>query len=219
MIKSKLFGIAMFLLFAAGAASAIAGVNVTGSHNTRWSGASAASLSTQGGNITEANISSNILTSRWASFWGNVAGNIVLGNGNANVYTWSWAPSNGGDVCLSTGSNFDFSSIQAGSASEIDSAWSFGAVPDNATNTFTTTLCDLTFAQGTVANATNTSLKGSSTFNVCAIRETAGSAKNNHAFCTVISTTGKNYANQNANYEIMVPTGASETYYFYAELA
>jgi hypothetical protein len=38
------------------------------------------------------------------------------------------------------------------------------------------------------------------------------------AYCTNISSVGKNYNNESADYEVMVPTTGPETYYFFMEL-
>jgi hypothetical protein len=212
-----------FVLAVSGLILAIGGATPTLSHTTRWAGGTATSIGTEGGNITGVNVAVSELTDRWAEFNGNVTGTIVLGDGSANVFSWTWASTGGGEVCVSTNASYDFSVASNATANYVDTAWSFPSAIDNATNTYTGNTCNLTFATASVTNTSYADITGSSTFNSCAVKATTLSTKPYFAFCTAIQATGvgKNYANNNANYELMVPTsyGAGfETYYFYAEL-
>jgi len=216
------------LLLGSGLVMAISNASVSGTPLDRWGGnANAGSITTEGGNITSANVAANTLTDRWAGFFGNVTGNIYLtdNSGNTTNYLFMWtASSPTGYVCVSENNNFPFGSATNATAAGIDGAWSFGAATDNATNTFTTSTCDITFYNpyveitdtATAKNATN------SAFETCAIDDgTSSPAETDFAFCTAINQSGKNYLNQSADYELIVPTtvgSATETYYFYAEL-
>ena len=220
------------LLLGSGLVMAISNASVSDvAPLTRWGGdATAGSITTEGGNITSANVAANTLTDRWAGFFGNVTGAIYLtdnssvSGGTINNYLFMWTvdSSTTGYVCVSESDNFPFGSAVATTAGKINTAWNFSAATDNATNTFTTSTCDITFNNpyveitGTVnaKNATN------SAFETCAIDD-GGSDKPNFAFCTAINQSGVNYLNQDADYELIVPTrvgDATETYYFYAEL-
>lgn len=227
-----IFGI---LLVGAGIVMAISGAPITGVSSTRWSGNTTGSNFTQGGNITAINIGVSTLTGKWASYYGNVSGTLILGDGSNNVYSWTWASGTGGEVCVSTNSTFNFTGAHnMSNGTGIDTAWGFtGTDVDSGNNTYSAYVgkqgCNLTFAQAVVYNTSNITLKGTSTFTNCAIgsNATAIVAGQTHllAFCTVIQplATGKDYKGQPANYEIMVATnntlGATETYYFYAELS
>ena len=71
----------------------------------RWGGNQSGNLTIAGGNISYADISATTLTARWAAFFGNVSGNILLGDDPSHVvYMWAWNPSDGGIVCASTNS-------------------------------------------------------------------------------------------------------------------
>ena len=87
--RSLIF-IAAFLALFAGALMAISGAQTAGVNvNSRWSGSTASYNATQGGNITMLNLSMTSLTTRWAAYWGNVTGTIILGTATNNIYQWS----------------------------------------------------------------------------------------------------------------------------------
>lgn len=222
-----LFGV---LIIGCGLVMAISGAAPTVVSETRWTGQVAGSDTTEGGNITEVNVSSVSLTDRWASYWGNVSGSVVLdddGTGNA-VYIWAVDPLNGGEICVSTNSSFAFAAATSATALQLDTAWAFGAATDNATNTYNSQCGQpLNFTQADVPATTaaaNMTQYGASTFLSCAINDGVGTTKTNFAFCTNLQdvASGLNYNGLPANYELMVPTddapAATETYYFYLEL-
>jgi len=207
---------------------AIAGGTPTVVSESRWAGSAAVSDTTEGGNITSANISGIVLTDRWAAYYGNVSGSIILGSDTSNViFTWAWTPASGGEVCLSTNSNFDFTTGPTSAAvADIDNAgaWNFGAVADNATNTFVNGTCaNIVFSQSVAAAPIRALHESGSTFYTCAIDDgSVVPAKGDFAFCTLIQDGGTAFDATTVDYEIMVPTEygafATETYYFYVEL-
>ena len=225
--NKTLFVFLGLLLLGSGLVMAISNASVSGTPLDRWAGdTTAGNITTEGGNITSANVAANTLTDRWAGFFGNVTGNIYLtdNSGGTTSYLFMWtADSPTGYVCVSESNNFPFGNAEKTTAAEINSAWSFGTATDSATNTFTTSTCDITFNNpyveitdtATAKNATN------SAFETCAIDHTTASAETDFAFCTAINQTGRNYLNDSADYELIVPTtfgNVTETYYFYAEL-
>jgi len=228
--NKTLFVFLGLLLLGSGLVMAISNATVTDvAPLTRWGGdATAGNITTEGGNITSANVAANTLTDRWAGFFGNVTGNIYLtGNsGNTTNYLFMWTvdSSTTGYVCVSENNNFPFGSATSATAAGIDGAWSFGAATDNATNTFTTSTCSITFNNPSVSisNTANAKNATNSAFETCAIDDgTADPQEANFAFCTAINQSGVNYLGDAANYELIVPTtvgDATETYYFYAEL-
>jgi hypothetical protein len=214
------------MLFGAGIVMAIAGAGVEQEGTqTRWTQpANTTNIVTEGGNITAANITGTTLTDRWAAFFGNVSGTVVLRDSADTVFSWSWTAANGGEVCLSTGSTFAFTQAVAAGSTDVDAvdtAFGLGVAADNASKTLTNTTCDLKF--NNIADIDNTA--GATTgggFETCLVKNTAATLEGDFAFCTNINSTGKNYKNAGANYQVMVPTshGATdtETYYFYMEL-
>lgn len=211
-----LFGV---VLFGAGFVMAISGATPTLVSDSRWSGATAGSDTTEGGNISAVNVTGTALTDKWAAYWGNVTGSIVLGDNTNQLFTWTWTPGTGGEVCLSTASAFDFSGASTATGSDVDTAWSFtGTDADSGDNTFGGS-CNLAFAGGSVTG-TEMINHEDSTYNTCVVDDGAGATESDYAFCSNIGTANA-YNGIGANYEVMVPTtsGANtETYYFYVEL-
>jgi len=208
------------MLFGAGIVLAISGASPSAATQSRWSGNTSGNVTTEGGNITQVTISAATLTDRWAAFWGNVSGTIVLGNTTKSVYNWSVTTPGSGKICVSTGSALAFTSLSAATATGINTAFGLGSAADNATNTFVNQTCNVTIVQGSITNTANTTTTGG--FNTCAITS-GGTAKDNYAFCTALNSTGQNYVGQTVQYQLIVPTNnsvnATETYFFYLELS
>ena len=187
----------------------------------RWGGNSSGNLSTQGGNITEANLSATTLTGRWAALFGNVSGSVLLGDDASHiVYTWAWNASNGGIVCASTNSSLSTFLAFPGYSSEIDNAWGFaGTAGDSANNTFTGRNCSMNYGPTTISGAdyADTGVPGG--FETCAFKSYTSPDKAGLLFCSDIIDGGQLYNGQKGDFEMIVPTtpaaGASETYYMY----
>jgi len=211
-----LFGV---VLFGAGIAMAIGGATPTLVSDSRWAGATAGSDTTEGGNVSAVNVTGTVLTDKWAAYWGNVTGSILLGDNTNQLYTWTYNPTTGGEVCLSTASAFDFSAPTTATGAAVDTAWSFtGADADSATSTFGGS-CNLNFATATVSGTARIDHEDS-TYETCVVYDGAGTAETDYAFCSAIGTANA-YNGVAANYEVMVPTTtgtATEAYYFYVEL-
>ena len=188
----------------------------------RWAGtASTQSVATEGGNITQVNVSATALTDKWALFYGNVTGTVVLRDSASTAYTWTYSSGGSGEVCVSTATTFPSGTLANASASNIDTLWGLG-ISDNAINTLNNTCpSDIIVNGQTVTTPVAIKIQGDSNFYTCGLQTGTG-AKNNYAFCTNISDSGINYANSPNNYELMVPTtpgAGTETYYFYIELS
>jgi len=197
----------------------------------RWSPSGTAdSVTTEGGNISWANASgSDQLTDRWAGFFGNVtASNIILkaGGDGSSTYLYQWAGSltTGGEVCVSTNTNFPWASVVEGTDANIETAWSFGSVIDSAALTYSQANCALVFTGIAAASTDQADYVDhhNSTFNTCVFSDGSVAVPDDLAFCVAINQTGQNYQGTPANYEMIVPAndsaGATETYYFYIEL-
>ena len=188
----------------------------------------AANLTTQGGNVTAANIAGNVSTTKWAGFYGNVSAGIVLTPGGlTNIfYKWNWTPgTNTGRLCAVPGTAFDWTTTTGATKANIDSIWSFTTTDsDSATNTLVDAACVITeIAQKNVSSgaAVTTGTGGGDTFQTCAIKDGAAAAKTDFAFCGKI-TSATAFNGGTANYELIVPTnrtiGSTEKYYAWLEL-
>ena len=193
----------------------------------RYTQVGQASVITEGGNVTELNLSSNISTAKWAGYWGNVTGDIVLAPNNAQMfYTWAWTASDGGEVCaVAAASGFDWSSVQAALGSAVDTIWSFDTLDtDSGSNTLATT--GSMEVAGTLVPATNcttTGTGGGYIFETCILADNAApTLKNELAFCVNITGAGTLFNGQTGNYELLTATnetaGSTETHYFWMEL-
>ncbi len=185
----------------------------------------AAPVITEGGNVTDVNVTANASTEKWAGFYGNVTGSLLLSkNVGSALYVWSWAPTAGGTVCVSTASAYTWGGLIAAVAANIDTAWSFtGTDADSAASTLTNP-CNLYInPQGAVSGvgAYTMNNAGSDTWETCAVTDGAGTGQDNTAFCVNI-TAGTAAPGTAALYQLMAPTpeaaGTDEQYYFYLEL-
>jgi hypothetical protein len=222
----KVLAILLCIVFAAGLVMAISGASVAETKRPRWVGNTPGNATTEGGNISQVNLSATTLTDRWSAFYGNVSGGIVLSdNDNASAYVYQWstaANTSGGAVCASTNSSYIFTSLIGTNDSALNTAWGFGVASDNVTKTFTdSATCNLNFSQGGVATSARVNHTTGS-FWTCAMNDNRSTAKSSFAFCTNISSTGVNFKGNASQYEIMVPTvfgSGTETYYFYLQLS
>lgn len=180
----------------------------------------------EGGNVTEANVTSNASTEKWAAFYGDIGFTPVLAQSNTGALLYYWGASGAeGDetVCVSTGSNFAWATIAAAIATEIDTAWSFASGSDTAALTMTTACTPrLAGAPATIGAFTRDNA-GANTWETCAFDDGTGvPAKANYAFCVNTSTTSNRWDGVAGDYQLMVPTNpadsSTETYYFYMEL-
>jgi len=191
----------------------------------------AGNVTTEGGNVTEVNISSNASTEKWVGFYGNVTGNVLLSKGTGTaLYVWTWSPAESGEVCVSVNSAFNYwSTLATATATNIDAAFGFttSADPDTASKTLVDT-CSMSFtARGAtpisgIGNYTN-NYAGNPTWETCAFDRGAESSQGDYVFCVNISSS-KTVApvNANYNYQVMAPIsdtpGYTGPYYFYVEL-
>ncbi|MEM2909437.1 MAG: hypothetical protein QW171_04755 [Candidatus Bilamarchaeaceae archaeon] len=194
-------------------------VGVTG----KYTQVGQANVTTEGGNVTNLNLSGNISTEKWAGFWGNVSGLIVLSPGTNMFYTWTWTSANGGEVCaVAAPSGFDWTNVQRVAASAIDTIWGFvTADTDSATYTLTES-CNVAVAGRSVSGSAGETT-GGGTFQTCAVADgVAPAAKSDIAFCVNITQGGALFNGQTGDYQLMTATNETmnsfETYYFWLEL-
>ncbi len=177
---------------------------------------------TEGGDVTALNLDGNDSTQKWAGYYGNVTGNLVLGFSNTSImFAWSWSQADGGEVCVSTDANFGWATISTATNSSLNTVWDFGAASDNATATYTT--FENFEIAGTALSDVETATDLQS-WETGVLDDGSSAAENDFAFCVKIDTTGSATAldGSTADYQLMVPTtdtaAATETYYFFLEL-
>lgn len=180
---------------------------------------------TVGGNVTNLDLSSNISTEKWAGYWGNVTGRIVLAPSDTSplLYSWAWDSTDGGEVCaIGAATGFNWATLQTPDDADIDNAFGLQSGDTDDTNSTLATSCSLDVAGQTPTGIGN--LTGVGGFETCAVSD-GGTARSNYAFCTNITgvgSAGALFNGQTGDYELIVPTnetaGATETYFFWLEL-
>ena len=181
-----------------------------------------ANVTTEGGNVTPLNLSSNISTEKWAGYWGNVSGEIVLSPGVSMFYTWAWDSGDGGEVCaVAAASGFDWAAVQTILATTIDTIWVFDTLnTDSAAGTLQSS-CNVDVAGTPVAGSVGTTT-GGGTFETCAVGDGDNAAKSDVAFCVNITQGGTLFNALTGDYQLLAATdetaGNTETHYFWLEL-
>ena len=178
------------------------------------------------GNITPMDLDGNTSTEKWAGFYGNVTGNLVLGLGESRLmYNWTWSPASAGAVCVSTNATLATRPfVYAAPATDVDTAWGFDpADSDSGVNTFNESGCNMTIGSSFVEDADYSWTGSTKTFATCAMRLTTSVAsKGQMLFCSNITQGGTLFNGQTGDFEILAPTSQDpatyETYYFYIHL-
>lgn len=194
----------------------------------KFSPAGAASHTTEGGNVTGGNLYSNVSTEKWAGYYGNVTGEIVLAQDTpaTNIfYQWSWDPTHGGEVCAVAGTTYDWLNRQVISNVTIDNIWGFDSMDtDSANNTFADSVAGCAMDIGgivTLASAGVTTL-GAGNFLTCAFDDGGAALPEDVAFCVEIQNAGGTFDGDTGDYQLLVATNETiaefETYYFWVEL-
>jgi len=214
------------LLFAASLAFAIQPAETWTLGTTgKYTQLTTASQQTEGGNVTYGNLTGNVSTEKWAGFWGNVSGNIVLAPG-ANqpmFYTWAWTSADGGEVCAVAAPSFTWASVQAVGAATIDAIWGFDVLnTDSASNTLADASCNVIVAGIAVPPSTGVTTNGG-TFETCAVADAGAPVwKDDIAFCVNITQGGTLFNSLTGDYQLLTAAnetaGQYETYNFWLEL-
>ncbi|MBN1645469.1 hypothetical protein JW868_00345 [Candidatus Woesearchaeota archaeon] len=179
-------------------------------------------VTVEAGNITGANLSTNVTTYRWVGVIGDVTGFIVLGDDDANtMYEWTAL---GNLVYMSTSSTIMWASLADANTSEVVSNFSYlsGDYADNYSLTFTGTAQNIgsgifstissDFANTTAWNESYEYLTYSLTDGTYIV------------FAGKVFENGVNFRNETADYQVILPengTGgetASDEYFVWVEM-
>ncbi|MCX6768650.1 MAG: hypothetical protein NTY83_02310 [Candidatus Micrarchaeota archaeon] len=219
-------GIILALLLAmSGLAFAIAPVeNWTLVSTGKYTQTPAAGYVTEGGNVTNLDLDGNVSTEKWAGYWGDVSGDIVLAPaaGGLMFYTWAWTPAEGGEVCaVAASSGFDWATVQTIAAGTIDTIWGFAVGTDDATSTLDES-CDVDVAGTAVVGSDGVTTNGAGAFQTCAVGDGDDADKEDVAFCVNIQDAATVFNGGTGDYQLLAATddamGATETHYFWIEL-
>lgn len=181
-------------------------------------------VSTQGGNVTEVNVSADVSTGRWQGFYGNISGSLRLGDGSNTFYDWSSVSFQA--VFASPDSAVDWTTIAGLSTTgdkegkDTDYGFDSGAA-DSINLTMTGAACAAgTQISGAAGVTPYNSTGGTGSWTTC-LAEDSGATVADTVFGTNIVEGGADAFNgQNVQYQLMVPVNATgQSYYFYLELS
>lgn len=212
---------AIFVLTFSMVVAAPVGGDATAGASTTGTSTTTTTVDIDGGNVTYVDVNSDVITSRWAGFFGNVSGSLLLSDSSANnFYQWTVSSMTGAVVYAA---NDTISDWTAGSnivplTNANAPSWIQGAATDNFTQTF-------------AANEAFTS----STYNIAATPYTttynsSGVAGNLKTYALYANTEGANiwagkvvddtdgFDGTSVDYQILLPAQTGTTYSFYMEL-
>lgn len=219
-IKFLLLTFAVFLLSFAMVLAAPSGATTTVGASETATGTSVTTVNADGGNVTYVDVDSTVITSRWAGFYGNVTGSLLLGDASANTfYQWTVADVTGAVVYAANGSVTDWTGGNIGPLANANApTWVAGSSTDNFTNTFNTTGTFTSSSPSIGSVPVATTLNGSGVagdLDTYALWSTADSV-NIWAGAVVDDANGFN--NETVDYQILLPAQTGTTYSFYLEL-
>ena len=218
--KLAILMLAVLVLSFSLAVAAPSGASTTAGTSETGTATSSSSLNADGGNVTYVDVSSNVITSRWAGFYGNVSGNLLLADASANnFYQWTVGSMDGAVVYAASGSVSDWSSTNIVPLTNANApAWVQGAATDNFTNTFSATesfsSSSLTIASTPYVTTYNsTGVAGNlKTYALYATAETA------HVWAGKVVDDANGFNGNSVDYQILLPAQTGTTYNFYLEL-
>ncbi|RKY41343.1 MAG: hypothetical protein DRP85_06625 [Candidatus Makaraimicrobium thalassicum] len=112
-VKYFVFGLLVALVLVISYAqvqAAPTGATTTAGTQERWTGTSVSSVTTEGGNVTEVNVSGYSVTDKWAGFYGQISGGLRLADSSGTVfYEWSVSNVSGSVVYACNGTVSDWS--------------------------------------------------------------------------------------------------------------
>ena len=213
-----------FVVLACGVSFAMDNASVVAGAQSEFTNqpADAGKVITEGGNVTEVTLSANVSTEKWAGFYGNVSGMLVLAQAADQYYLYNWTMNKSkGSVCVSTNTAPAWAGVLASLASTIDTAWGFTAGDtDSAANTFNQTA--VLNIGGTTVPAVPAAKTGGVGFLTGVVGNLTTTGKDALAFCVNTTDAGTNYKGGKSDFELMAPTNeteaVTETYYFFVEL-
>ncbi|UCD04499.1 MAG: hypothetical protein JSW73_02605 [Candidatus Woesearchaeota archaeon] len=179
----------------------------------------AGTVTIESGNITSAELSTNMSTYRWAGLKGNVTGSIVLGDDNNNtMYTWTTIGRN----VYACNETIDWATLANASVTDMPTALAAtDSEADRWNNTFTTggTLDSELFS--ITANRSTTNSGGATNWYTYSLKDGNGAL----VWAGDVEDGGTDYKGTTADFQMIIgEDGTSgddtpETFYLWVELA
>ena len=122
-ILGRIFGILFVSILVLSIANALPtgpDGSITPISSSRYSESSAKTADAIAGNVTEINLNANAVTQTWQGYFGNITGNIVLGDSSNNTfYNWALANPKGEIFATKTASVPAWTSVRCSNVTEI----------------------------------------------------------------------------------------------------
>ena len=171
------------------------------------------------GYIRETNLTAIMSTTRWAGIFGNVSGNIQLGDNTSNIM-FAWTAE--GNLVYVAENQPDWSALVAATASELDSGYAYlsSASSEKAANTFTGAVEDI----GSNLFSINATYAETNSFNASMSWKTYALKDNTSTFIFAgkVDQAQLNYRNQTVDFQMIVPenglNSTATTYSVWVEL-
>ena len=200
--------------------AAPSGASTTTGASTTGTATSSTTVNADGGNVTYVDVSSNVITSRWAGFYGNVSGSLLLSDASShNFYQWSISSMTGAVVYAADAAVSDWTGTNIGALDNAHApSWVNTSAADNFTQTFAST------ESFTSSSLNEANVPYATTFNSSGV---AGNLKTYALYATTESATiwaGKvvddadGFAGDTVDYQVLLPAQTGTTYNFYLEL-
>ncbi|MGV8150816.1 MAG: hypothetical protein ACP5NV_03760 [Candidatus Woesearchaeota archaeon] len=208
---------------------------ITPISSSRYSTSSAQTANAIAGNVTEINLNANAITQTWQGYFGNITGNILLGDASNNTfYNWALASPQGEIYATRTATVPVWANVRCSDETEISNEDTFigadsGADADSINRTFTSQVHDAFFV-GSVSigqdTCYSTNLYNASGAQSVYFEEVLLSDDATHEviYTGLIDDNALGFDNRTHDFQIMVGEDghsgdvATTTYYFYLEL-
>ena len=195
-------------------------INETSTYNHTIS---AGEVTAQGGNVTAINLTTNSTTLNWQGFYGNVSGNLVLGDSSGNIM-YDWAITTViGRIFATTGTTPTWATVNSTDVTPADLDANLSITGADAAASTYTDNNNTAFDIGSVTVAANSrpALITNAGFENILLGVGTGPALTDFVFAGILQNAGTAFNSETVNFELMVPVstkGGTETYYFYLEL-
>jgi hypothetical protein len=187
------------LLSSAALAVTPAGAAVTSTNLGGYVGSASAAVSLEAGNITQANVASNMSTFKWAGLLGNASGSLKLGDASSNVmYSWNAL----GKLVYASRVAPAWATLADANAGDVTGAFAFlGAGSDAYATTFTGGSESIGSNLFTInSDFAQTLSSAASTWKTYSLTDGA-----NIVFAGLVSATGTAYNGHTVDYQMIIP--------------
>ena len=221
MIRKLGLFILISLMIVSLAQAAPGGANITEGGSSSASGTSSTSLNIEDGNVTYVDIYSQQITGKWAGFFGNVSGALILGDSSNNLF-YSWTVTNfDGAVVYAT--NDTISDWTGGNIAPVNSTVLPSYLVGDYTDNFTTTFDATEAFVSSSLNKANTPYASTWQNGAQGALKTYGlysAADNANIWAGLVDDNSESFKGENitVDYQILLPAQAMTTYSFYLEM-